>query len=171
MKKILTLAAVAVMSLSAFAQNWYVGGNVAYEHKKVEDVKSDMFTIAPEVGYNIDSEWAVGATLNYTWVKDAYNMFAIEPYARYTFFRTENNLVNLFVDGGFGIGYQKPKHGDSTTIWNIGFKPGIKVNLTERFSLVAHVGFLGYKDYKDAGKTYGVSVDGNDLSFGFYYNF
>lgn len=175
MKKILLLAVVAVMAVSASAKNWYLGGSLGYSHEEQEiegeKLKGDVFSIAPELGYNLNENWAVGASLNYTWVKDAYNMFAINPYARYTYFRTENNLVNLFVDGGFGIGYQKPDEGDSTTVWNIGFKPGIALNVTEKFSFVAHVGFLGYADNKAAGKTYGVSLDGSDLSFGFYYNF
>ncbi len=179
MKKLFVLAVVAVMAVSASAQNWYLGGAFGYEHSTVETdinganvkVKSDLFTIAPELGYNIDETWAVGATLNYTWAKDAYNRFAISPYARYTFFRTDNNLVSLFVDGGVGIGYLKPDEGDSKCTWEIGFKPGLAVNLTEKFSLVAHVGFLGYQDLKEAGKTYGVNLDGRNITFGFYYNF
>ncbi|MFG6381903.1 MAG: porin family protein [Muribaculum sp.] len=175
MKKLFVLAVIAVMALGASAQNWFIGGAFGYAHSTVETedekVKSDVFTIAPEVGYNIDETWAIGATLNYTWEKDMYNRFAISPYARYTFFRTDNNLVSLFVDGGFGIGYLKPDEGDSKCTWEIGFKPGLAVNLTEKFSLVAHVGFLGYQDLKEAGKTYGVNLDGRNITFGFYYNF
>ena len=179
MKKFFVLAVVAVIAVSAAAQNWYVGGAFGYAHETKEvdmdganvKVKSDIFTIAPELGYNIDDNWAVGATLNYTWAKDAYNRFAISPYARYTYFRTDNNLLSLFVDGGVGLGYLKPDGGDSKCTWEIGFKPGLAINLTEKFSLVAHIGFLGYKDLKEAGKTYGVNLDGNDITFGFYYNF
>ena len=174
MKKFLVMAVMAIMSLGASAQ-WYAGGSLSYTHSKatveedgeVYDVKGDKFTIAPELGYNLSENWAVGAALNYTWVKDAYNQFAINPYARYTYLRTE--LVSLFVDGGFGIGVFNPKEGDSTTIWSIGLKPGISLNFTERFSLVAHMGFLGYQDY-DTRKVYGLNFD-NNLSFGFYYNF
>lgn len=170
---------MAVMAVTASAQV-YLGGSLGYAHKTIEmtdedgdkfDVKSDMFTIAPEIGYNLSEQWAVGAAIEYTWLKDAYNQFGIKPYARYTYFRTDNNLVSLFVDGGFNLGIQKPKGGDSECTWGIGFEPGISLNLTEKFSLVAHVGFLGYRDLKAAGKTYGLSLDGNDLSFGFYYNF
>lgn len=178
MKKFLVMAFMAVMALGASAQV-YLGGSIGYAHKTIDvedegetfEVKSDAFTIAPEIGYNLSEKWAVGAGLEYTWLKDAYNHFSIHPYARYTYFRTDNNLVQLFVDGGFNIGYMKPDGGDSECTWGIGFEPGIALNLTEKFSLVAHVGFLGYKDEKAAGKTYGLNLDGNDLSFGFYYNF
>ncbi|MDE6582064.1 MAG: hypothetical protein K2K47_06030, partial [Duncaniella sp.] len=63
-----------------------------------------------------------------------------------------------------------PKHGDSSTIWGIGLTPGISLNLNKKFSLVAHIGFLGYRDLADAGKVYGINID-NNLKFGFYYNF
>ncbi len=171
MKKLFVLAVVAVMALGASAQNWYVGGSFGYEHKKVDDAKSDQFLITPEIGYNLNETWAIGANFGYQWVKDTYNLFAIEPYARYTYFRTDNNLLSLFVDGGVGLGFIDPEEGDSETVWSIGFQPGLALNITEKFSFVAHIGFLGYSDMKAAGKTYGVSLDGSDLSFGFYYNF
>lgn len=171
MKKFLLMAVVALMSLSASAENLYIGGSFGYDHVKVDDEKSDEFSIAPEIGYNLNSNWAVGAALNYTWKKDSYNIFTINPYARYTYFRTENNLLSLFVDGGFGIGYIKPDEGDSTTTWSIGLKPGLALNVTEKFSFVAHVGFFGYEDFKEAGKHTGFGFNGNNLEFGFYYNF
>lgn len=161
------MAVMAVMAVAASAQV-YVGGSLSYSHEKVEEVKADAFTFAPEVGYNLSETWAVGAALNYTWVKDAYNQFSINPYARYTYFRTD--LVSLFVDGGFDLGYSKPEEGKSSTVWGIGFKPGISLNLSEKFSLVAHMGFLGYQDLKEKGKVYGIDLH-NNLSFGFYYNF
>ncbi len=171
MKKILCLAIIAIASISASAQNWYLGGGISYDHTETEGIESDVFTISPELGYTINEKWAIGATLGYTWEKDVYNSFAINPYARYTYFKTENNLVNLFVDGGFGVGIISPEKGDSSTIWEIGFKPGIALNVTEQFSLVAHVGFLGYQDYDVLGENYGLNLSGSNISFGFYYNF
>lgn len=167
MKKFLVMAVMAVMALGVSAQV-YVGGSLGYTHEKYDDGDADKFTIAPEIGYNMNDNWAVGAALNYTWVKDAYNMFSINPYARYTYFRTD--LVSLFIDGGVDLGFSKPDEGDSSTIWGIGLKPGISLNLNEKFSLVAHMGFLGYRDLQEAGKVYGLDLH-NNLSFGFYYNF
>ncbi len=171
MKKLMLLAVVAFLACSASAQNWYIGGSVGYNHTEVNGIDGDRFTIIPEVGYNFSEKFAVGGTIGYAWEKDNYNTFTIEPYARYTFFRTDNELLSLFVDGGFGVGIISPEVGDSEAIWNIGIKPGLAINITKQFSLVAHIGFLGYKDYKAAGKEYGFNLDGNDISFGFYYNF
>lgn len=167
MKKFLVMAIMAVMAVAASAQV-YVGGSLGYTHEKKTAGNSDVFTFAPEVGYNLNQTWAVGGSLNYTWTKDVSNSFYINPYARYTFFHSE--LVNLFVDGGIDLGISAPKHGDSSTIWGIGLKPGLSLNLNKKFSLVAHIGFLGYRDLADAGKVYGINIT-NNLAFGFYYNF
>lgn len=167
MKKFLVMAVMAIMALGVSAQV-YVGGSLGYTHAKTDLGSDDQFTIAPEIGYNLNDSWAIGAGLNYTWVKDAYNQFEINPYARYTYFRTD--LVSLFVDGGVDLGFSKPDEGDTSVVWGIGLKPGISLNLNEKFSLVAHMGFLGYQDLKERGKVYGIDLH-NNLSFGFYYNF
>ena len=95
--------------------------------------------------------------------------FEINPYARYTFFHSK--VVNLFCDGGFGYKH----YNGAANQWSIGLKPGIEVKLN-KFSLVAHVGFLGWEQVKvidDGPKTseWGVNLDGNNITFGVYYNF
>ncbi len=168
MKKFFVMAIMAIMAVAASAQV-YVGGSLGYTHTKYDEGNADVFTFAPEVGYNLNSTWAVGGSINYTWTKDVSNSFYIKPYARFTFFHSE--LVNLFVDGGFNLGIDAPKHGDSETIWGIGFTPGLQLNLNKKFSLVSHIGFLGYKDLGETGgKVYGLNIS-NALTFGFYYNF
>lgn len=150
MKKFLVMAVMAIMALGVSAQV-YVGGSLGYTHAKTDLGSGDQFTIAPEIGYNLNDSWAIGA-----------------GYARYTYFRTD--LVSLFVDGGVDLGFSKPDEGDTSVVWGIGLKPGISLNLNEKFSLVAHMGFLGYQDLKERGKVYGIDLH-NNLSFGFYYNF
>ncbi len=75
------------------------------------------------------------------------------------------------VDGGFGISTGKHKGFDSETGFEIGFKPGLAFNLTENFSLVAHYGFLGYRDKYNGNSVSGLSLSGNGLSFSLYYKF
>lgn len=166
MKKFLVMAVVALMSVTASAQA-YLGGSLSFADRDYDGEKTDVFTIAPEIGYNLNDAWAIGASLNYTWTKDIANEFSIKPYARYTYFKAD--LVSLFVDGGFNLGIYSPKEGDSSTTWGVGFEPGVALNFTEKFSLVAHIGFLGYRDMKTY-KEIGVDIH-NNLSFGFYYNF
>ena len=44
-------------------------------------------------------------------------------------------------------------------------------NLTDNFALVAHYGFLGYRDKYNGNSVSGLSLKGNELSFSLYYCF
>ncbi|MDE5567967.1 MAG: porin family protein [Muribaculaceae bacterium] len=182
MKKLFLAFVMAVISLSVSAQ-CYIGGSFGLDRNTDENTTN--FTISPEVGYNLNSKWAVGGVLGYVHNYNqglSVNAFAINPYARFTYFRSANNLVNLFVDGGFDVAFGKARYDgeslDETIIpFNIGFKPGVAFNLTEKFTLVAHFGFLGYSggndDAKDAGYTehFGFDFSSMNLNIGFYINF
>ncbi len=193
MKKILTLALVAVASVfGASAGDGYVGGAIGFTHSEGYNSALDAnatineFTILPEIGYNFNSRWAIGTTIGYDyahfcgWDMDVH-MFEFNPYARFTYFRTSNNLVQLFVDGGAGIGIGCVDYGDddsdTAVTWNIGFRPGVAFNFTDKFSVVAHVGFLGYQGANNAAfnvgnpRKGGISFDTRDLTLGFYFNF
>ena len=175
MKKILmTLVAVA-MATTMNAQ-WYVGGGVGLATSSYDGNSTTIWSILPEVGYNINDKWAVGAGVGYIYQKSGdvkTNGFTIAPYARYTFVKWEK--VNLFLDGTVGYKHENAA-GVKTNTFGIGVKPGIAVNLNSHLSFVAHVGFLGYENEKVKGddkstNTFGVNLNGNNLSFGVYYNF
>lgn len=200
MKKILSIALVAIAAIgcavSANAEKWYVGGSIGFWHESgnrgsyepltASNADTNQFSIMPELGYNFNNRWAVGGTIGYMYkhwcgLDQDYNVFKLNPYARFTYFRTSNNLVQLFIDGqvGIGLGAVDRKHQDTHTAvtYNIGLRPGIAINLTNRFSIVAHLGFVGYNGAnnaaKDAGEkcSGGVNFDSNNLTLGFYYNF
>ncbi len=64
MKKFLmTLVAIA-MATTMNAQ-WYVGGTVGYNYSKDKntDIKTHAFMIVPEVGYNLNENWALGVKM------------------------------------------------------------------------------------------------------------
>ena len=180
MKKIAVLLFVVMVALSAKAQV-YVGGTIGLWHD--DDADATTFLLSPEVGYNLNAKWAVGVNLTYIHLKSSFDLsnesfdaklngFAFAPYARYSFY--ENKIVRLFVDGGVGFStYKYDIDGaDSTNGFEIGIKPGVAIKLNKSFSLVAKCGFLGYRDdymYGDNG--YGLNFSGEDLSFGFQYNF
>lgn len=178
MKKFfITLAAIAI-AVSTSAQV-YVGGNVGLSRAKSDgaDAKT-QYSLLPEVGYNINNDWAIGT--EFGWTKGSTNdlytdevrTFEIAPYARYTFFHSR--LVNAFFDGTISYGHVNA----TADLYTLGLKPGIAVNLTRKLSFVAHIGFFGYKeiDYKDNIKApdtnvWGVNLDGNNVKFGILYNF
>ncbi|ADV44521.1 outer membrane beta-barrel protein [Bacteroides helcogenes] len=180
MKKIV-LVLFALMAVVSVNAQVYVGGTLGLWHN--DDADMTNFSIAPEIGYNINKKWAVGAELGYVHsntnvtlgnfsgsVKT--NAFAIAPYARYSFY--ENKLVRLFIDGGLGFStYKVDVDGaDATNGFEIGVKPGLAIKLNNHFSLVAKCGFLGYRDDYMVGENgYGFALTSENLSFGFHYEF
>lgn len=180
MKKIVLTMIAAFAAINMNAQ-FYVGGSVAFEawssQKMAGDKSETVFKIMPEVGYNFNDQWAVGAAIGYQ--SDKFNhvngvsesAFSVSPYARYTF--TKLGKVNLFVDGG--AAFISASKSDWTEL-AIGFAPGLAVNLSDNLSFVSHIGFLGYDLYNPDGddnniSRFGLRLDGTDITFGLYYNF
>jgi hypothetical protein len=172
------VAAFAAMSMNAQV---YVGGSFAFEawssQKLAGDKSETVFKLMPEIGYNLNNEWAIGTVIGYQ--SDKFNgvngvsesAFSIAPYARYTF--TKLGKVNLFVDGG--ISFTSASKADWTEL-AIGFEPGLAINLTDNLSFVSHIGFIGYDLLNPDGddnniSKFGLSLDATDVTFGLYYNF
>jgi hypothetical protein len=181
MKKVMMTLVAALMTVAASAQV-YVGGSLGIGSVKLgaNDAKTS-FKIVPEVGYNINDEWAVGLAIGYQqgecslgkgeYMQDTeMKMFGVNPYVRNTFLHTK--YVNVFVDGG--LTYENIK--DFGNNFQVGLKPGIAVNFNDKLSFVAHIGFIGYETFSPKGdgkssNTVGVDLDGNNITFGLYYNF
>ena len=184
MKKFILGAIVALASLSASAQA-YIGGSFGFNRDF--DKNETEFSILPEVGYNINDSWAAGLEFGYTHEYErgaCLNLGRIAPYARWTFFSTSNKLVSLFIDGGIGLNFGTTKlagvddsTSDTAFIWNIGIKPGIAFHPTKKFTVLAHLGGLGYDGTNDQGKAwgytnkFGLNFRTTSLNLGFYYNF
>lgn len=168
MKKVFLTAIFAVCAMAASAQ-LYVGGGLGFSKEDNNGAKTTEWSIRPEIGYTVNDNWAFGVALGYTDVKDQQSTFSVEPYARWTFFRAD--ALSIFADGAVSIDRVKPEVGESTTGWGIAVKPGVAYAINENFSVVAHVGALGYWDRDNDIKEYGVSFDSTDLSFSLYYSF
>ncbi len=181
MKKVLFLAIMAIMAIGASAQSgdWYAGGQLTFGRttESASGVKSTQVTVLPELGYNLTDRFAVGTKVGVSYRKaggEEKTVFQVNPYARYTYYRYER--VNLFVDGGVDLGIGRA--GGSTAVeLGIGFRPGVSFDINDKFSLVAHIGFLGYQGGNHAAKAngapenWGLNFDTNNIMFGFYYNF
>jgi opacity protein-like surface antigen len=180
MKKIFMTLVAAFAAVSMNAQV-YVGGSFAFEawssQKLAGDKSETVVKLMPEIGYNLNDEWAIGTVIGYQSDKFSgvngvsESAFTISPYARYTF--TKLGKVNLFVDGG--VGFTSASKADWTEL-QIGFMPGLAINLTDNLSFVSHIGFIGYDLLNPDGddnniSKFGLSLDGTDISFGLYYNF
>lgn len=179
MKKFLLMAAMAIATLGASAQDWYAGGQLTFGRttQETSGLKTTQVTVLPELGYNLTDNFAVGSVLGVSYRKtngEEKTVFKVNPYARYSYFK--NDKVSLFVDGGvdFGIGRAQ---GSTAVEYGIGLRPGISYNINKKLSLVAHVGFLGYQSgnrpakHNGAPENWGLDLNSNNLMFGLYYNF
>ena len=198
MKKMILAALVAVASLSANAQVW-VGGEVGFSAGKTTNNGTKFgsgadFNLIPEIGYTLNDKFdiavAIGIAHNngngkaYAGTEgyDVYvgalddvnrNAFTLNPYVRYKFANAGD--FTFFVDGGFSytmIHYSG--NDDNGNQWSLGFKPGIAYNISDKVSLVAHIGRLDYNFFKQGdikNNEFNMGVSGNNLTFGAYVSF
>ena len=176
MKKIILTALVAASSLCANAQLW-LGGSVGFKSvsPKVGD-SNTTFTIAPTIGYSLDENWDIALEIGYSnygdgdYTTPANNLgtykdaFRIAPFARYSFAKC--GIATFFIDGGFGFGKVNYQGGADTQTFNIGVRPGVKVELSPKVDLDAKLGYLGYYNEKDAADIIGLAATSEALSFG-----
>ncbi|MBQ9361911.1 MAG: outer membrane beta-barrel protein [Bacteroidaceae bacterium] len=162
------------------------------------------FTIAPEVGYSINENWDAGIALNFQLKnKKQGNTIGGEIYGRYNYLKT--GIATLFVELAAGFNADKkyydkdgnaykelddkgnPKKDEkgndietsvSGSVFGIGFRPGVKIALSEKVSLVAKTGLIGAQFANDNAQTlgydkttFGIGVNNTDISLGVYYSF
>lgn len=175
MKKILmTLAASFMIAAGASAQV-YIGGGVGVRSADPDGGETvTTYKFVPEIGYNLNQDWAIGMAFGVTGQnKGGAKNIAFNPYARYTF--VHSKYVNVFVDGTIGYDHTyNAGHDDDN--FQIGFKPGVAVNLNKHFSFVTHIGFIGWEQNKNNNNNYKVSkttidLDGTNILFGLNYKF
>ncbi|MBO4802883.1 MAG: outer membrane beta-barrel protein [Bacteroidaceae bacterium] len=171
MKKILLMAAFAVASLSANAQVW-VGGGLGFNTEKAKDADAQtVFNIAPQIGYNLDEKLSLGLELGLKVANKAagdYTDVVAAPFVRYTY--AKMGIASLFVDGGFGLGSHKPSGVDASTVWHVGLRPGIAINLSDNLSIISQLGYLGYQHREDWNR-FSLNANENALTLGVYYTF
>lgn len=175
MKKVLLILAMAFVSAIAVnAQDFYVGGSLGLwsNGDATGSQTKSTFSIMPEVGYNLSDAWSLGFVLGYRSSKpdtgDSTTSISFAPYARYHFLQAGN--LRLFCDGELKIASTDYGSAKSKS-HEIGLKPGISYALSESCSIVAHMGFFGYRGGDNKGQNgFGLNLS-NNLSFGFFYSF
>ena len=176
MKKIVLMAAFAVASIAASAQV-YVGGSLGFESRNAgEGTKASMaFSIAPEVGYKLSDNLAVGIQLGYSATNDGAAVgedgennvesvlknvesmegnkpegaktYGIFNVAPYVRYTfAQTGAASFFVDGGVYASFLTG--GDDSykgTVFGVGVRPGVKFAASEKVDVVAKLGYLGWK--------------------------
>ena len=169
MKKIIVSVIFTVVSLTAVnAQNyqWWAGGKSTFW------LESDQVTvvIAPEVGYHLTPKFTLATSVGlYSYLYDNQsnkNGLILNPYVRYNAIKKDNLL--FFVDGGIDVGL-----GDIAG-FQLGFKPGVAILLSDRIALAMQFGFAGFNDGKGIGgrrKGIGFDLSGYQSGFALFYSF
>ena len=175
MKKsiILALLSLLLFSTASFGQV-YVGGSVRFDTTFTEN-GTTAIDIAPDIGYSF-GRWSVGVCLtsytNFDSQKGLSNFqFGLEPYAEYYF--PVNSFLSLFIEGGAGfrwINFNLSGEYPEDTSFNFipYFSPGIQIDLSKHWSLLAHLGRL---EWNNMQKTITFSASGDSISMGLYYSF
>ena len=163
MKKVLLIAAMALMAFTAKAQ-FYVGGAIGLDAAG----GNTAVTILPEVGYNLNENMSVGAVIGWDNVGWYNSRITLSPYFRYSFL--DLGPVKLFADGvlDFGVEFDTDINGDpaNTVVWGIGIRPGIAIPVSENLSFVGHIARLGYFD-----GIFSIGADLRAINVGLYYSF
>ena len=170
MKKLFLVAIftiVALTGLNAQSYRWWVGGRTTLW---TGDVKN-TYVFAPEMGYHLSNHWTIAASvgvhsISYNNSSRSKNGLVLNPYMRYTVFR-QGNLLG-FVDGGIDVGL-----GDFEG-FQFGFKPGLALLLSKRFTVATQLGFIGYNDGKGVGHVdqgFGLDLSGYSSTIAFFFSF
>lgn len=168
MKKFLMVAILAVLGAVSAKAQVRLGGEVMVWYNNDTEVTSYKFI--PEIGYKFNDRWEVGTDIGFAGNSNQEGLsFELAPFARYTFLRA--GMFSMFGEGGFAVATAKHKD----TAFNIGLRPGVDLELSEHWSLEAHLGFLGFATNK--GGIAGMQASGfgfdfaNGTSFGLIYQF
>lgn len=164
-KMFLTLAVALGVFASASAQEagqMWVGGTAGVWSSKVKGGDSELsFKVMPEFGYNFTDNLAVGVVIGGAHVhgedlkfdggdqtsKTSRNIYSVSPFLRYAVIK--GDLGSLFVDGGVGYEWGKVCGVDSKlNNLEVGFRPGVSLNVSSKVALVSKFGFLGYQNHK-----------------------
>ena len=165
MKKLFASLAAVLVSVAMSAQI-YVGGGLNVESNS----DKTGFGVAPEVGYVLNENLAIGGMLNFDVQDiDAIDAFKldIKPYARYTFLKAGN--FSLFADGVVDLNYDGGA--SEFNFQGVYVQPGVSYAFNEKFSIAARMGQIGYVDNADNKETILVAPSTEKLAFTLYYTF
>lgn len=164
----------------------FMGGMVNFSSSKYTaegNYKESGFAIAPNIGFMVSENIALGGELGYakSTVEETegapeaeISAFSIGAFGRYYF--TPASKFSLF--GQLGVQYAKVDYGDlDGNAFGIEAAPGVQYFLNDHFGLLAKWGVLSYASAKvdapgaEASTEFEFGVDLNNIDFGLFYKF
>ena len=197
MKKVL-LSALAVFAFTfanaqeeetksngGFAQgDLFITGAFGFSSTSMDEDKSSSFEIAPQIGYFLTENIAIGGKIGYASMKaesgdvDTMDMsgLTLGAFGRYYF--TPANQFSLFGQLGFDYSSMDNKLADTkVNTFGAGLGLGMNYFVSSNFSIEAGIGLLGFESSKadfdgaEAENTFGLGVEMRQITFGVNYKF
>jgi opacity protein-like surface antigen len=202
-KNILAFAFFCLMVGSLSAQI-FVGGSVSFNSSSnsntvgsttTTDYTSYSFGLSPMVGYELNDQLSVGASIGMNLSGREYpnsnnkskysnSTFDITPFVRYTLFEISN--VSVFGQGSIGLSFGSNSTSTtntiggsssttivegSTNVFSLGVSPGISYKFSDKISIQAFLGSIYYnnstsKDNIKVDESSGISSLGFNFSSG-----
>lgn len=163
----------------------FVSGAITFGSDKTGDYKENSFEIAPQVGYFLTENIAIGGKLGFSSYKEENNGedwsdesgFTFGAFGRYYF--TPANQFSLFAQLGVDYSSLEDKLSNNYKESELGFGLGAGLNyfVSSNFSIEAGVAVLGYSSNDNGGdgadKTNTLSFGGDwrAVTFGVNYKF
>lgn len=167
MKKVLFAAFLLASSNAIFAQvdqgQWLAGGSVGFNFGKQGDVKTTNISVAPDAGYFVINQLAVGLRpeFDYTKIKTkiggvssdgSETRFSVAPFVRY-YFMPSGEKVNIFGDASYGFGSDKVKGADkseSINYYQIKAGPAVFLSPSTALEFALYYRSMGGKYFENA---------------------
>lgn len=186
MKKLLLTLVIALSTLvTANAQEvgqFWMGGAFGFWSSKVAGGGESLtnYQLLPEIGYAVNDDTGVGIRFGYKsienietdgyydkYYKERQNIFLINPFVRWSFLK--GHFGGLFLDSGISYSYGTIDDSDyNTQEIEVGFRPGVALNVSRSVSLIGKFGFMGYVHNKSGvGGNYDVYTYTNSFGIDF----
>jgi hypothetical protein len=162
--------------------DFVVTGAFGVKSSSVGGTSSTSFKILPSLGYFVSDKIAIGGTLGYVQngsgsgiVNTATNDFIVGLFGRY--YMKPKSQFTFFGQGLLSFVSSSPQTGNgSSTTFGLGFSPGLNYFVSNRFSLEATFGEIGFKSTSVSGggssnTGFNFGFDLTDIGFGLNYKF
>ena len=166
MKKLVLVIALALMAAFGAKAQFYVGGSIHFGTDQTLNADGDpapLIQIAPEVGYWISDNLAVGGVIGFDNNMGA-TIVEISPYVRYSLL--ELGPVSLFLDGQLSFAFVSAGGESNFAFAGVGVAPGIAIPVSDNLSFVGHLGRIGYY-----GGSFEIDASPANIGMGLYYSF
>jgi hypothetical protein len=156
--------------------HFFLGGNIGisrsvekkeFNGNTYDDITTTSYYVHPKAGIFLGKKFAIGALIGYNgstnkdpdaelyeYTSNVYNLFSFGPFFRYYIIAGKGGL---FVESELtaGIGNTKRIYNEGVdykgtiTQFKVGIAPGVYYSITEKITLEATIGWLGYMNYSD----------------------